>query len=52
MKNYIKPEMTVSLFRAEDIITASGTPSPNTLVDGGAEGQPMTDSYGNMFSDK
>ncbi len=49
MKKYNKPEMTISLLRVESIITASGTPSPNTLVDGGANGQPMTDSYSSMF---
>ena len=48
MKNYVKPEMTVLLFSTEDIITASST-APNTLVDGGGNGQPVSESYGSMF---
>ncbi len=48
MKNYIKPEITISLFRSEDIITASGTVTP-TLVNKGENGEPMTGSYSSMF---
>ncbi len=49
MKRYIRPEITISLFKVENIITASGTPSPNTLVDGGANGQPASEKYSDMF---
>lgn len=49
MKKYIRPEMTISLFRIENIITASGIPSPDTLVDGKDNGQPMTESYSSLF---
>lgn len=52
MKKYIRPEMTVSLFKVENIITASGTPSPATLVDGKDGGQPMTESYSSLFGGK
>ncbi len=51
MKNYVKPEMTVSLFIAENIITASGT-ATNKLIDGGSNGEPMTESYGSVFGGK
>lgn len=48
MKNYNKPEMTISLLKNESIITTSTTPS-NTLVDGKEGGQPMTESYNSLF---
>ncbi len=51
MKSYDKPKMTVAYFRTENIVAASGTVT-NKLFDGGKDGQPMTDSYGNMFGDK
>lgn len=48
MKNYIKPEITISLYKVENIITASG-PAP-TLVNKGENGEPMTDSFSSMFN--
>ncbi len=47
MKNYIRPEMKITLFKAEDIITASG--SAPTLVNKGENGEPMKESFSSMF---
>ncbi len=51
MNNYVKPEMTVLLFKNDSIITASGT-APNTLVDGGSNGDPVIEKYDDMFGNK
>ena len=48
MKNYIKPEMTISLFKVENIITASGTVQ-SQLINKGENGEPMSDSFSSMF---
>lgn len=44
MKNYTRPELTISLFDVEDVITASGVVSSNGYEDAVAE-------YGKLYTD-
>lgn len=50
MKKYISPNITVSFFNIDNIITASGT-AP-TLINKGDNGVPEAASFGSMFGDK
>jgi len=49
MKNYVQPELTISLFDVEDVITASGVSNAGKITTGYAAAEA---EFGGLYEDR